>query len=172
MSGSDALKDVLSSLDEAARASLLRRNPHLVEAYQREVERANQVDARVTIEASGAIVVSLDGMKLASELNERETWQARSARAKRQQRAVLGALANVARPTADWWRVCTTRVGLRLLDSDNLAGAAKHVRDAVAGSRPALQHRRPRQSRRASPRRRAGTPTRSHCAAPPRARGV
>ena len=132
MSGSDALKDVLSSLDEAARASLLRRNPHLVEAYQREVERANQVDARVTIEASGAIVVSLDGMKLASELNERETWQARSARAKRQQRAVLGALANVARPTADWWRVCTTRVGLRLLDSDNLAGAAKHVRDAVA----------------------------------------
>ena len=103
MSGPDRLRDVLSSLDEAARASLLRRNPHLVEAYQREVARAHQVDARVTLEASGAIVVALDGMKLASELNVRETWQARSARAKRQQRAVLGALANVTRELRALW---------------------------------------------------------------------
>ena len=132
MKSSDRLRELLSSLDEAARESLLRRNPHLVEQYNQEVARAQQIDARATVDASGAIHVAFDGMKLASEMNVREFWTARQARAKRQRRAVAGALASIPRPIASWWRVEITRLGPRPLDTDNRDGSAKHVRDAVA----------------------------------------
>ena len=128
----DRLRALLASLDDAARESLLRRNPHLVEQYNQEVARARQIDSRVTIDADGVIHLAFNGMKLESEMNVREFWPARQARAKRQRRAAAGALASIPRPVANWWKVEITRLGPRPLDTDNRDGSAKHVRDAVA----------------------------------------
>lgn len=71
-----------------------------------------------------------------SELNSRDHWRKRSARAKLQrQQTKLTILseqfakkANLEMPL----RVTLTRLSPRYLDSDNLQGAFKHVRDGVA----------------------------------------
>ena len=70
--------------------------------------------------------------KLVSEANMREHWAIKNKRKKAQQRAVelvwLAERVRVAPPVL----VTLTRVGVRKLDSDNLAGSAKGVRDQIA----------------------------------------
>jgi len=67
-----------------------------------------------------------------SELNLREHWAVRAKRVKQQkQDATIFVLAAAAYfdPSRT---IVLTRLGKRKLDSDNLAGALKHVQDAVA----------------------------------------
>lgn len=69
-----------------------------------------------------------------SEANLREHWTAVAARKKKQKTWVLLALKACAPDGALLLpcRVTFTRIGVRLLDSDNLSGGFKAVRDAVA----------------------------------------
>ncbi|MBK6464204.1 MAG: hypothetical protein IPF92_24870 [Myxococcales bacterium] len=66
-----------------------------------------------------------------SEANVRGAWFARSRRARAQRLAVAVALARYERPAFPV-RVTLTRIASRRLDSDNLAGALKSVRDGCA----------------------------------------
>lgn len=73
-------------------------------------------------------------VKTVSEANSHEHWRNRQKRAKSQRHAALWAakaatITNEPRPHVV---VRLTRVGRRKLDSDNLQGALKHVRDGVA----------------------------------------
>lgn len=71
-------------------------------------------------------------VKLISEANQREHWSVKNKRKKAQQRTVelvwLAGRYRVSPPVV----VTLTRVGVRKLDSDNLAGSCKHVQDAIA----------------------------------------
>lgn len=83
-------------------------------------------------------------IKTVSEANAHEHWRARQKRAKAQRSAALiltssyalqagvmvrrGGAVELAGPMV----VTLTRIAPRALDSDNLAGSAKHVRDGVA----------------------------------------
>lgn len=73
-------------------------------------------------------------IRLRSEANQREHWGAKANRVKAQRVAVSLAMQG----HGDLLRACLpavvriTRIGPRDLDSDNLQGAAKAVRDAVA----------------------------------------
>lgn len=70
-----------------------------------------------------------------SEANTREHWTKRNRRKKAQQLATtcnLSALGAQLRPYGQPARVHLVRLGTRKLDSDNLAGSFKHVRDAIA----------------------------------------
>lgn len=71
-------------------------------------------------------------IRLISEANQREHWAAKHRRKRAQQNAMTL-----------FWRtshivphipcsVTITRIGQRRLDTDNLAGACKHVQDAIA----------------------------------------
>lgn len=77
-------------------------------------------------------------IKTVSELNRREHWAARARRVKAQRSAVTLALRCSRVQPADELlpatrlRVLLVRVGARRLDGDNLQGALKAVRDAVA----------------------------------------
>jgi hypothetical protein len=70
--------------------------------------------------------------KLISEANQREHWAIKTKRKKAQQRAVeltwLAHKLRVAPPVI----ITMTRVGVRKLDPDNLAGSFKHVQDQIA----------------------------------------
>jgi predicted Fe-S protein YdhL (DUF1289 family) len=72
-------------------------------------------------------------LKLTSEANQREHWAAKHRRRKAQQAAVRAhLLAFAARPPPPPVVVTLTRLGGRRMDPDNLAGACKHVQDAIA----------------------------------------
>lgn len=78
-------------------------------------------------------------MRLMSEANTHQHWRKKYERNKRQQKAVrliwLSKRPSVALPC----RVCFTRIGPRMLDSDNLAYAFKAIRDELASLiRPGL----------------------------------
>lgn len=126
-----SLRDVLGALTENAREALLARNPHLKDEWSLAQREASGCDARVVVEGR-SIVVTLDGMRLVSEANLRESWEDRYRRSKRQKRAVAGALSNTAPPEGQRYTVTITRLAARGLDTDNLAGSGKHVRDAIA----------------------------------------
>ena len=79
----------------------------------------------------GRVDVVLKGLRLVSEANAHELPHVRHRRAKVERSIVDTALASTPHPRGVT-RVVITRVGKRLLDTDNLAGAAKHARDAVA----------------------------------------
>ena len=80
----------------------------------------------------GAVVVTIDGLKLTSEANARgHTKHGKSNRAAAVRAAVTRALKGRALPPLPL-RVCVTRVAPRRIDTDNLAGAVKSTRDAVA----------------------------------------
>lgn len=66
-----------------------------------------------------------------SEANAHTHWRMRQNRAKQQRRAVGLALHRFTKPKLPV-RVTMTRYSPRKLDSDNLAGAFKHVRDEIA----------------------------------------
>ena len=72
-------------------------------------------------------------VKLVSEANMREHWAIKNKRKKHQQTVVEYALAGLKRDIPVFpVHVVITRVGVRKLDSDNLAGSAKGVRDQIA----------------------------------------
>lgn len=80
------------------------------------------------------ITVEIPGLKLASEANDHHFWRGRHTRSKEQRGLVMVVLrarlsrADVVFPI----KVTITRIAPRALDTDNLAGSAKHVRDAIA----------------------------------------
>jgi hypothetical protein len=81
----------------------------------------------------------IPGLRLKGGLNAREHWRARASRAAKEKSAATlfmrevwpkpnGFDLEILLPLA----ITITRVGPRKLDDDNLAGSAKHVRDAIA----------------------------------------
>jgi hypothetical protein len=70
-------------------------------------------------------------IRTVSEANLREAWYVRMRRKQAQQRVVALHLGPLGRPEPPLV-ITLTRVATRQLDTDNLAGAHKHVRDAVA----------------------------------------
>lgn len=126
------LAEVLNALSGAAREALKRRNPHLDREFSLAEEPDPTIYASAVEAEDGSVVVTIDGMRLVSELNAREHWSVRQRRVRRQKRILLGALAAVRQPKGKHWEVTIERVGVRNLDDDNLAGSAKHLRDAVA----------------------------------------
>ena len=78
-----------------------------------------------------AITVTIPGLRLVSEANSHAHFRERQKRAKAQNTLVdlvMRTRARVAPPC----EVRITRIAPQGLDSDNLAGSAKHVRDALA----------------------------------------
>lgn len=71
-------------------------------------------------------------MMTISEMNKREHWRAAHARHKKQKTNVRKALEIENIPRMLPCRVKMIRVGKKKLDSDNLQGAFKYVRDAIA----------------------------------------
>lgn len=76
-------------------------------------------------------------IKTVSELNRREHWASRARRVKAQRAATMFALRCSREDPSDYKaaltiRVLLVRIGPRRLDGDNLQGALKAVRDAVA----------------------------------------
>lgn len=80
-----------------------------------------------------SVVVEIQGVELVSEANRasHEFWRARQRRVSTQ-RSVVGAVLRLHRPPPVPAVVTITRIAPRPLDSDNLAGSAKAVRDTVA----------------------------------------
>ena len=82
-----------------------------------------------------SVSVPIPGLRLVSELNERTHWRGRQRRAKAQRNIVAlvlrGTVAKMMMTLAPL-EVTITRVAPRSLDSDNLTGSGKHVRDQIA----------------------------------------
>lgn len=114
-------------------------NAHLVALLERQGQRAPagqgprwKRDVALATQREAFVVrATLKGLVLVSEANEREHHQERARRAAWQRELVTRALVEHGPPPSPW-RVEVVRSGPRLLDSDNLAGSAKHIRDAVA----------------------------------------
>lgn len=79
---------------------------------------------------SGTLSVVIP-VRTVSEMNARGHWRIRANRFKNQRLAVLAGIGLRGLPPLPA-RVVITRIGKRLLDSDNLAGSAKAIRDEVA----------------------------------------
>lgn len=73
-------------------------------------------------------------IKTVSEMNQREHWYERLCRKRAQQEEVFVAMHNNLRGRVVQLpcKVVLTRIGVRRLDSDNLAASFKHVQDAIA----------------------------------------
>lgn len=105
------------------------RYPENRETSHREA-RTDKVDRTATI-------TSLDFqclVKTVSEANQREHWAVKNERKNAQQLEVSTVLHNnlLNRKVRLPCVVKLTRIGPRALDTDNLAGAMKHVQDAIA----------------------------------------
>lgn len=92
---------------------------------------ATPVVTSARVEASGAVVARVDGLRLAGP-NGWRGMTAHMAAKHSQGDATDDALRRVVPPRGERWTVTFTREGLRLLDDDNLAAAFKRVRDHVA----------------------------------------
>ncbi len=83
------------------------------------------------------IDVPIHGLRLVSEANAHQHWRVRSARAKAQRTAVTlvlrGTVAAQMMHVAPLVVTITRVAPSSGLDSDNLVGSGKHVRDAIAG---------------------------------------
>lgn len=129
---------VLSGLSPAQRDSLLAIQPDATRralgATSRPTRGARQGAVETTARAEGgSVVVFLKGLVLVSEANTREHWTVKHQRRCRQQRHVALALASVAPCSLTFpVEVLITRLGPRALDTDNLQGSAKAVRDELA----------------------------------------
>lgn len=71
-------------------------------------------------------------VRTVSEANSHEHWRVRARRAKEQRGLALLVCRGLGAPPAPPLTITLTRVGPRSLDSDNLAGSQKHVRDGIA----------------------------------------
>ena len=97
---------------------------------RRMVQRIAEAD--MLVHPNGRVELTMP-IVLVSEANQREHWRTRHARKKTQQKiaaACLTIYGRIDRVRVD--RVLITRMGGRKLDSDNLVGSGKHVRDAIA----------------------------------------
>lgn len=80
---------------------------------------------------AGAITVALP-IKTVSEANQREHWANRHRRKKAQQAIAVPILQAALRPIPTPPLAITfTRVSVSKMDADNLAGAMKHIQDAL-----------------------------------------
>lgn len=77
------------------------------------------------------VIVAIPGLRLANTLNTRQHWRKKADAAKRQRHTVALVLRTHPKPSGPIV-VTIVRVAPRALDSDNLAGACKSVRDGVA----------------------------------------
>lgn len=76
-------------------------------------------------------------IRTVSEANAHEHWRVRQRRAKQQRETARIVLANVVSSAPTRYAglpliVTLTRIAPRALDSDNLSGSQKHIRDGVA----------------------------------------
>ena len=71
-------------------------------------------------------------MRVVSEANMREHWARKAKRAKQQRWVAKMAVNRKPLPSAPGYTSTLTRLASRKLDSDNLAGAFKAVRDGIA----------------------------------------
>lgn len=73
-------------------------------------------------------------IKTISEANQREHWSVKNKRKNLQQLEMLAALQNnlTGKKLSPPYVVKLIRIAPKALDTDNLAGAFKHVRDAIA----------------------------------------
>ena len=81
------------------------------------------------------VEVEIEGLKVLSEMNLRQHWRKRAARFREQKMVVWYFLSEaLKKPPLDAipCTVTLTRIGPRKLDSDNLAGGFKAIRDEVA----------------------------------------
>ena len=80
------------------------------------------------------LMVEWKGCRLESLANKRENHFKKAARASKQRNGMLMRLANKLRtkPLSGPFHVKITRIGVKNLDSDNLAISAKHIRDGIA----------------------------------------
>lgn len=81
----------------------------------------------------GTLVVVIPGLRLVSEANAHEHWRVRAKRAKSQRTTVAMVLRSMVAPVPKLpLDVTIVRTAPGRLDSDNLQGSGKHVRDGVA----------------------------------------
>ena len=90
----------------------------------------------MSTDSTGALLLDITTpLRVVSESNQREHWAAKAKRQKAH-RAAAHLLILQARRALAWpdgrKRVLLTRIGARMLDDDNLAGAFKAVRDGIA----------------------------------------
>ena len=93
---------------------------------------ATPVVPSARVEASGAVVARVDGLRVTNPNNSRRHWRVVAREARETKAAVLRALATVKPPAGARWTVTMTREGRGVLDDDGLAAALKHARDAAA----------------------------------------
>lgn len=77
------------------------------------------------------MIVTIPGLRLANTLNTRQHWRKKAAASKAQRLLTYCHLREHSAPSGPVM-VTIVRVAPRSLDSDNLAGACKSVRDGVA----------------------------------------
>lgn len=82
-------------------------------------------------EQGGEGMTITESIRTVSEANRREHWAARHRRASNQKLMVAAALSGKKLPPLPAV-ITLTRIGKRRMDSDNLAGAFKAVRDQIA----------------------------------------
>jgi hypothetical protein len=87
------------------------------------------INLHVAVRTGSKVTANLD-IATVSEANAHEHWRKRQKRAK-QQRGLAAMMLAPWKPKAPCV-VTMTRISSRLLDSDNIYGALKHVRDGVA----------------------------------------
>ena len=116
-------------------ASVRQRNPQLpaTTAPARRAPRKAPQRAAAPVAAlpTGAVVVTIDGLRLVNPLNNRKGWCTVSERGRREKAAVALALRGRTPPALPVV-VTIARVGRGTMDGDGLQASAKHVRDSVA----------------------------------------
>ena len=116
-------------------ASVRQRNPQLpaTTAPARRAPRKAPQRAVAPVAAlpPGAVVVTIDGLRLVNPLNNRKHWRTVSKRGRDEKAAVALALRGRTPPALPVV-VTIARVGRGTMDGDGLQASAKHVRDSVA----------------------------------------
>ena len=130
MSRACTLAAVRESLTAEQWARLLERNPHLQEVTRRETARGEFVEAHAHRDGP-RVTVTAKGLRLDATPNGRAHWTA-TAKKRARERAVLTRALSGITPPAGPWRVVITRIGPRVMDTDNVDTAAKGVRDSIA----------------------------------------
>lgn len=97
--------------------------------------RVEMVTTAAIVHAAEREALVLLPVRVVSEANQREHWAAKYRRKRDQQTAVRRRFDTIPERFDHWtppFEIKLTRLGGRSLDTDNLAGAFKHVRDELA----------------------------------------
>ena len=78
------------------------------------------------------VICTLLGMRIDSVANKREHWSRRATRTRNQRHCAMRMMGKTAAPGSGPITITLTRIAPRKLDSDNLAGGFKAVRDGIA----------------------------------------